>query len=408
MPASRTSARPAGPANMLGVLDKLTGPDVKVYQGRCVRVRNRNVVCTRCADACTTGAISTDEQGRVVVMPSRCIGCGTCATVCPTCALEAHHPTDEDLLASALAATRANDGHVVVACAKVLDEAFGRCDESRVVRVTCLGRVDESLLAALAAAGAADVSLVEGACADCPHATGWSACRAVTESCERILAAWGRALPIVYVDALPAQVMTLDGFGAPAAGQPAADPMAAPDDPADPDGDLAPRFVADGSQVTAAGERFAKVGRDGTLPHFVPTRRGRLLQTLAELGAAPDREPVATRLWGEVVIDTQACGSCRLCAVFCPTGALRAFDDRRTATFGIEHEPGACVACGTCVDVCPKQAVTLTDEVFPSDLYDGHVERFEMRPREVEPGRPDTIVKKMRGVLSASKYVSQA
>ena len=107
-------------------------------------------------------------------------------------------------------------------------------------------------------------------------------------------------------------------------------------------------------------------------------------------------------------IDTERCGSCRLCAVFCPTGALRKFDDRRTATFGVEHEPGKCVKCHCCEDVCPERAITIVDEVYPSDLSSGHTERFEMRPRDIEPGRPDAVVKRMRNLLSASQYVNFA
>lgn len=68
--------------------------------------------------------------------------------------------------------------------------------------------------------------------------------------------------------------------------------------------------------------RYLKVMDDGTLPHFIPDRRERLLDSLAALGE-PEDVMVDTRLWGHVVIDTDACASCQMCAVFCPTGALR-------------------------------------------------------------------------------------
>lgn len=115
-----------------------------------------------------------------------------------------------------------------------------------------------------------------------------------------------------------------------------------------------------------------------------------------------------SRLWGTVSIDTDACGSCRLCAVFCPTGALAKFDDRATGAFGIEHTPAKCVKCRCCADICPKGAISITEEIFAPDIVDGHVESFEMRPREIEPGKPATVVKTMRKLLSDSKFVNFA
>ncbi|MEE8716886.1 MAG: 4Fe-4S binding protein [Coriobacteriales bacterium] len=391
--------------NPLGQLDLLDGPDVTVHQGRCVRVRNRNASCTACVDACTTGAIAF-EDGAIKVTPSLCIGCGTCATACPTCALESHNPDDDALLDICLAAMRANGGHVTFACQVELDRAFGHCDETKVAHVTCLGRVEESLLVELVAAGAKDVALVQEACDRCRHSSGRDCACEVAESASSILSAWGVDMPIELVDSLPESVVAEGVYGTP-------DETEAPRGDAGRAAGAAGEAPSDGDSGAADAreprrrERFEKVGRDGTLPQFVPTRRGRLLSTLRDLGEAPS-EPVASRLWGEVVIDPERCGSCRMCAVFCPTGALRRFSDPQTRTMGVEHVPGRCVACGTCEAICPHGSVTLLREVYPSDLYDDHAERFEMRPPQVELGRPDTIVNKMRTVLTASKFVSQA
>ncbi len=66
--------------------------------------------------------------------------------------------------------------------------------------------------------------------------------------------------------------------------------------------------------------------KDGTLPHFIPDRRERLLDALAQLGSLRGGK-LETRLWGAVVIDGTKCVSCRMCATFCPTGAIAKFDD---------------------------------------------------------------------------------
>ena len=413
--AACAAPKARAPRNALGVLERLDGPDVKVYPNRCVEVRNRNAGCHACADACASGAISVVD-GLLSVDASRCIGCGTCATVCPTCALEARHPEDDDLLARLVAALDATGGEVAVACTRKLDAAFGSYDERKVVEVTCLGRVDESLVAALAERGCERLTLVGHRCASCEHVAGFRAAEAVCESASSLLEAWGSPIEIAVADELPACVRTAAPFAA-------AIPGGATSDLAIPDGAPARRASSlrsggepafDGASEDAAGadaepERVLpqKVGRDGTLPHHVPTRRGRLLASLNALGA-PSETTVSSRLWGTVSIDTDACGSCRLCAVFCPTGALAKFDDRATGVFGIEHTPAKCVKCRCCADICPKGAISITEEIFAPDIVDGHVERFEMRPREIEPGKPATVVKTMRKLLSDSKFVNFA
>ena len=123
------------------------------------------------------------------------------------------------------------------------------------------------------------------------------------------------------------------------------------------------------------------VMKDGTLPHFIPDRRERLLDALAQLGE-PEGDKLETRLWGAVVIDGTKCVSCRMCATFCPTGAIAKFDDA-DGTLGVTHTPGDCVKCGSCRDVCPADAITLLDAVPASWLTGGNRHRYVMTPRPV-------------------------
>ena len=116
--------------NFLGLLEQLQSADITVHQGRCAIVRNRNATCMKCADVCTSGCISYDDN-ELVIEPERCIGCGTCATVCPTCALEAHRPNDAELLQACRAAADVADGQVVIACDQLLAAADGLYDPRR-------------------------------------------------------------------------------------------------------------------------------------------------------------------------------------------------------------------------------------------------------------------------------------
>ena len=113
--------------NFLGLLEKLQSADITVHQNRCAVVRNRNATCMKCAEVCTSGCISYNDN-ELIISPEKCIGCGTCATVCPTCALEAHRPNDAELLHRCIQAMRAADGEVVIAYEQIVNAAEGLLD----------------------------------------------------------------------------------------------------------------------------------------------------------------------------------------------------------------------------------------------------------------------------------------
>lgn len=375
-------------STMMGLISQLESSFVTVHQERCVLVRNRNAECLRCAEACTSGCIGYDGE-RLSVSPEKCIGCGTCATACPTCALEAHHPNDAELANRCLSALGATGGVACIACARFLQRAQGRYDEDKVVSVECLGRVEESLLTVLAAQGASDTVLVRGACEACEHVRGWQMAQQVCDTENQLLQAWGSSGRVRIAQKLPSALRAADAgydkgrrasfeqgrleavrFGAAVAGQALCDTLGDRPEP-----DCSPRYV--------------KVMDDGTLPHFVPDRRERLLDALASMGDPLD-VMVDTRLWGHVVIDTDRCTSCQMCAAFCPTGALAKFEDAEGA-FGVEHYPGDCVKCRCCTVICPADALELSEEVFAVDMLAGMTDRYEMQPPSIERGRAHTI-----------------
>lgn len=356
-----------GPRSIIGVLPAMNSAAIVVHEERCVKVRNRNVTCLRCAEACTSGCIAVVDE-RLVVDASKCVGCGTCATVCPTCALEARNPSDAELLQTCLHARRGDEVVVVCECASC-------SNEEAVAQVVCLGRVDESLASGLAVAGVRELRLECGACEQCNLRHGLDTARMVAHSANELLAAWGSDLRVT--------VRQRDGVNV--SSEPPRVPSISHDET------LTPSLC-----LTPPDETFClpRVMKDGTLPHFVPDRRERLLDNLATLGQ-PQAETLSTRLWGCVVIDGSKCSSCRMCATFCPTGALRKFDEAGGA-FGIDHFPGDCVKCGSCRDVCPEDAIIIRDEVRPAYLLDGAVHHYVMRPRPVQLGDAHQIVNTMR------------
>ena len=147
------------------------------------------------------------------------------------------------------------------------------------------------------------------------------------------------------------------------------------------------------SQADSREPQFAHVQADGTLPHFVPERRLRLFNSLKALGT-PAAPTVTTRLWGQITIDTELCRSCRMCTVFCPTGALTRFDAANDA-FGVEHRSALCMQCRLCETICPEQAITVAEEVSADEFLSGKKFRFTMQPIGWNPGAEGSIASRM-------------
>ena len=65
--------------------------------------------------------------------------------------------------------------------------------------------------------------------------------------------------------------------------------------------------------------------------------------------------------------------------------------------------PGDCVKCRCCTDICPQQALTLSDEVFAVDLLSGAVERYEMKPPAHPVDDPHQIWRTMKDLLGCDQ-----
>ena len=384
--------------DLFNLFEELKSKYVRVHQNRCVVVRNRNASCMRCAESCTSGAISIIDN-EILITSDKCIGCGTCATVCPTCALEAAQPNDTELLLTCLKAARQAKGEAIIACEQLLDAASGLFDPEKVTRVTCLGRVDESLLVSLVIAGASSISLIQANCTECEYCIGLETAKLVVNTTNTLLDTWNSSMRIEIVERLPETLLLEDGLGYDSSRR-----------------DFFMSIVGKTKTVAAKSLdnavkdtlgmqeevelRYQKVMADGTLPHFIPDRRERLLDRLAQLGDPRD-EVIETRLWGHVTIDLETCNACMMCATFCPTAAISKLLEGNTDTvIALEHYPGDCVKCRCCEDICPTDALTLWDGVKASDLLSGNVESYEMGESILKKDPAHSMYNSMRKLLN--------
>jgi formate hydrogenlyase subunit 6/NADH:ubiquinone oxidoreductase subunit I len=394
--------RIASVTSVIEALEKLESQHIKVYTQRCVCVRNRHAGCTLCSDACTSGALSLKDN--LTINPDLCVGCGTCATVCPTCALETVHPNDAELMHRVKQVIALGSDTVNFICGAAVEAAERPIDRSKVIDVICLSRIEESLVCACMVAGARAINLIRSECKGCSREQGIATVEIVKETVDALVAAWDLRHQIVLTDLIPPDVYLEDDAKN-----------------ADSLQELSRRefFTAlkRNAKLTATlgvastlggnGEELEQTGAmaacpvhvmsDGTLPHFVPNRRERLLDQLDILGH-PTVETIDTRLWGHIRLDDNRCSSCRMCATFCPTGAICKFDDA-DGSFGIEHYMADCVHCRLCEDICPKHAISCVTTVPIKELVEGAIERHAMKPLDWQPNKGDSIWRKMQQVI---------
>ncbi|MDR1184215.1 MAG: 4Fe-4S binding protein [Coriobacteriales bacterium] len=391
---------------LMSALSKLDTGDIATHAERCVAVRNRNAHCRRCSQACTSGAISLIDNDLIIDV-EKCVGCGACATICPTAALEARNPTDSELLRSSSQIMREKKVPPVFACKSLLESNSEAYDRSKVVEVGCLGRLEESELVTLIALGLLPLVLAHGACEACSQLPGRRVADLVYETMTSLLGAWGHDNPLRLVEGLPAEVAlerreavkTEDAAGMSrrdfftqikTGAQSVATQSAA-------------QVLRLDSQADEEKPPVVRVMRDGTLPHFIPNRRERMLDYLERIGE-PSAEWLDSRLWGYLSINADLCNSCRMCATFCPTGAIVKFDDPgEDGVMGIEHYPADCVQCRLCEDVCPSDALTISSRVPVRKLVEGEIVRHVMKPPEHELNSPKQIYNAMYQLLGGGQ-----
>lgn len=366
------------------VWERLDNANIRALQHRCTRVRNRNVHCTRCINACVSGCISV-EGNSLSIEPGKCIGCGSCTTACPVSALICIDPDDDTLREASLAVSNATGGVVTIACEKMMEAAADLVDSTKVVSVKCLGRVDESLILDMAAAGVSELWMVRAECGSCDRVHGGKLAKRVRKSAQALLDTWHSGLMVHIVPRFPNEARIGDRGGyLSASGESRRAFFTDIKEGAVNVAATTANYAAEQTLGLDGGQdgfdiSMLRVGESHTLPQFMPSRRVRVLEDLAALGE-PDDDLVKTRLFGHVIIDTEKCNGCTLCATFCPTGAIERIDEEEG--FGVDFHPSRCLRCRTCLGICYRGAIEISEEVFASDLASGAHERYLMTRQE--------------------------
>lgn len=319
----------------------------------CLPARFPGQECGLCASACPTRAISLDA-GRPV-LSSGCLGCGQCATQCITGALRLDTmPVPESL---------PDHGRTTIDCRRVPDASLA----SHAVRVPCLSGLSAGWLVQAASQRGATLSIsVRGWCSSCevggPSANGTAMDKlmaAVTEARLSLFecgfeesrlpvidfAPTNEALMLPLVDVAEAMPeVSRRGFFRHLAGA-----------------------AVNGAQALKKADIPAVTPALSQAGKIVPRERLRLVGAMASL-AARHGKAVPSRHLPQLTV-AESCQGHGVCAVVCPTGALRL--DRASDSQGLSFDPLNCIACGQCARSCPDRAIRV--QPFGGDSASRHV-----------------------------------
>ena len=335
------------------------------------------------SDACPTGSVFAANN--VLELDGEgCVACGACTTVCPVEALIPLRPLDEDLASSVASAVAATGGKAVFACARIASKRLA--DPAKYAEVPCLARMEESVLLGLAARGVEDIVLVDGTCATCKFRSNVPGIDATVASANELMAAQGSDVRVRRASAFPDEVLLEDkrtllgesrrGFFTSARTR-----------AKDAAGKTAEVMVFKNDNAAPSLRERLRMSDAGTLPQFNPQRRMLVLDAMDRLGA-PTVPEIDTRLFGSVSIDTQACSSCNMCTVFCPTGALRKSELVPAEGEGsfLEFSAADCVQCNLCADACLKSCLTVNSTVSTEELFDFEPRLIHLPNPPARPG----------------------
>jgi len=114
----------------------------------------------------------------------------------------------------------------------------------------------------------------------------------------------------------------------------------------------------------------------GELPVALPARRQLLYASLKQLGKPTRPVPAPDGAWARFGYRS-ACTGCRMCAFFCPTGALTKVE--KDGVEGVAFRASRCTDCGLCRDICYKDAVVLSRDADLNSFLEDAPEWLPMR-----------------------------
>ena len=333
------------------------GSTISVSPGKCQRVQLRTSPCQRCVETCPDDAITLDPGPQI---SDTCTECGLCVRACPTEVFESELYRDEHLLDQAITHLDRCQGdgerrRLSIRCERADSPVEGA------VRVSCLGTVGENFLFGAALAGFDEVTLIRGSCARChlkpaEDLMGGSVRRA------RALAT-GAGLGEISFATVEREKVARAPVGR-------------------------REMFADIADRVKTGAQAVSPGGEGSFRERVPGASGlnrddgaggsparRFLRTLLHSESWEGACPVAfdsESPWARVTVDEDGCTACGTCVSVCPTDAIEIVEEGENLV--LLFRPSACTNCSLCREACIEEVIDYEDEIRIADILQDQAE----------------------------------
>lgn len=333
------------------------GSGITVSPGLCQKVRFRKSACQRCVEVCPETAISLNPGPQI---SDRCSGCGLCVRACPTEVFESELYPDGYFLNRVISLPGSRDDtgkrrKFSVYCRRA------ECPSTDAVGVPCLGAVGENVLFGAALAGFEEVVLIRGSCEHCHLKPAEHLLRTSIRRASAL--ATGTGLDEVSFTTVEREKERRTPVGRREMLE-----------------GIAKRVTA--SARTIASEEGANVGeRTPKEPglnrdHGAGGSPGRtLLRRLLRSGQWEGARPVAYDRelpWARMLVEEDHCTACGTCADLCPRDAIRI--DRKGESQILSFKPSACTNCSLCRDACAENAIGFEAEFWIADILQEEAE----------------------------------
>lgn len=320
--------------------DRPIKADIVFIEDRCMHRKSVFAQCGPCVEACPSHAIrQSDEEAVPSFDPSQCLHCGTCLASCPFEAFQATNFSERKMLKRV-----AGTGPVRMRCWLPQGElsALGSSIDSYQVAV-CLAALTPAALFSLARDRGCIVAT--GRCEACAlYRTVGPVLRQNLRRARLLLGDWHRE----------ANLVDEGGVAFPAASLPEEIVRAAKAEPGATRSAARALFHrwSDGGEGAAVEEAIRSVKRHVIDWRAVLEQRwGEADEGQTDGGAYP---------WPRQVVDAARCLACGTCVSMCPTRAISLVGEGACASY--RFNPGRCSECGLCVRSCPQQAIERAKE----------------------------------------------
>ncbi len=321
---------------------------VRLEESLCAHSRAEKIGCTKCLDACPTGAITSAGE-HVTIDSLVCAGCGQCSALCPSGAVTSENPPPASLFQriDTLASTY---------------RAAGGKNPRLLVHTSAHGTEMIALAARFGRGIPADsIPLAIDAVSSFGHAEILASIGAGFLEVDILLS------PTTERGTIDAEILLAEVLGG--AGRIRVLDMQDPDELSD--------SLFDSQPTESAVDPILPVGSRRQVTRLVAKALHPENQGILPL---PDGAP-----YGTVEVNTETCTLCLACASLCPAGALGDNPDMPQLRF----QEDACLQCGLCVKVCPESAIALKPQFNLSDSVFAQQVVNEEEPFEcIECGKP--------------------